>query len=87
MAPFTRILCPVDFSEFSRHAFEHAVATARRHHASLTALYVVPSVQTAYPSIGVAAYVPYVHTAEDLKQFQNAVENFVIMCCGFQPPF
>ena len=77
MTTITRILCPVDFSDFSRHALDHAVAIARPHHATVTALYVVPPVQTSYPAFGVGAYVPYVYTVEDLQQFQLAVERFV----------
>jgi len=37
----TRILCPVDFSEFSIRALAHAVAWARWYEAELTALHVV----------------------------------------------
>jgi nucleotide-binding universal stress UspA family protein len=40
MDPITRILCPVDFSDTSRHAIEHALAVARWCKASITALYV-----------------------------------------------
>jgi len=47
-----RILCPVDFSEFSRHAFDHAVAIARIHQSAITLLHVfpiaVPADQFAY---------------------------------------
>ena len=37
-----RILCPIDFSEFSRHTFGRAAALAKAHGASITALHVVP---------------------------------------------
>jgi nucleotide-binding universal stress UspA family protein len=40
MIEITRILCPIDFSEFSRHALDHAVAIARWYNARLTVLYV-----------------------------------------------
>jgi len=40
MAPIKRILCPVDFSEASRHAIEHAIVIARWYKASITALHV-----------------------------------------------
>jgi nucleotide-binding universal stress UspA family protein len=36
------ILCPTDFSEFSRRALEHAVALARTHGAELSVLHVSP---------------------------------------------
>jgi nucleotide-binding universal stress UspA family protein len=41
MAGFQRILCPVDFSETSRRAFEHAVWCARTFGAELTVLHVL----------------------------------------------
>lgn len=40
MVPIKRILCPVDFSETSGHAVDHAVALARWYNASITALHV-----------------------------------------------
>jgi nucleotide-binding universal stress UspA family protein len=40
MSTIKRILCPVDFSEASQHAFEHAVAIARWYRASVSALHV-----------------------------------------------
>ena len=77
MTAVKHILCPVDFSDFSRHALDSAVAIARQQHATVTALYVVPPVQTTYPTIGLAAYVPYVYTVEDLQEFQKTLERFV----------
>ena len=74
---FTHILCPVDFSEFSRHALDSAVAIARQQHATVTALHVIPPPQTVYPALGVGAYVPYVYTVEDLQAFQKSLERFV----------
>ena len=55
---FKRILCPTDFSEFSRHALDCAVGLAQRHKARVTALHVfanwpavdvVPSLRTEGP--------------------------------------
>jgi nucleotide-binding universal stress UspA family protein len=40
MITISRILCPVDFSEFSRRAVHHAVAMARWYEARLTVLHV-----------------------------------------------
>jgi nucleotide-binding universal stress UspA family protein len=42
MVRIEKILCPIDFSDFSRHAFDRALAIARSHRAQLTALHVVP---------------------------------------------
>ena len=77
MTAIKRILCPVDFSEFSRHALDSAVAIARHEHAAVTALHVVPPPHAVYPPIGPAAYVPYVYTVEDLQEFQKTLERFV----------
>ena len=41
MVDIPRILCPVDFSDASRHALEHAVPIARWYHSHITALYVI----------------------------------------------
>ena len=43
MIQFTRILCPVDFSESSTRALAHAAALARWYEAQLTVLHVVPT--------------------------------------------
>ncbi|MBF8301587.1 MAG: hypothetical protein HW394_1957, partial [Acidobacteria bacterium] len=40
MIEIKRILCPVDFSEFSRHALDYAVAMARWYEAHVTALHI-----------------------------------------------
>jgi nucleotide-binding universal stress UspA family protein len=40
MIQIRNILCPVDFSEFSRHAVDHAAAMARWYEAQLTVLHV-----------------------------------------------
>ena len=40
MTRITHVLCPIDFSEFSRHAVDHAAAIARWYRARLTVLYV-----------------------------------------------
>jgi len=42
MVRINRILCPIDFSDFSRHAFDRSVAIAKGLGASVTALHVAP---------------------------------------------
>jgi nucleotide-binding universal stress UspA family protein len=42
MIDIKHVLCPVDFSAFSRHALEHAVQLARWFKSTLTVLYVYP---------------------------------------------
>lgn len=43
MVTIRSILCPVDFSTFSRHALQHGVQLARWFQATLNVLYVYPS--------------------------------------------
>lgn len=59
MAEINRILCPIDFSETSRHALEHACAFARWYRARVTVLHVlnVPLPPTM-PASGLGVPVP-----------------------------
>ena len=50
MVSIKSILCPVDFSDFSRHALVRASALAKAHGASLMALYVAPTQLPAFVS-------------------------------------
>ena len=58
MAKIDRILCPIDLSEISRHALEHAWAFARWYRARVTVLHVLnvplPPTMPA-PALGVPA--------------------------------
>lgn len=83
MLSITRILCPVDFSEFSRHALEHAVAIARHHHAAVTALNVfalapvAETVPAGSPITIEPARIPPEKRAElrhELRAFASAVD-------------
>lgn len=42
MIGIRRILCPIDFSDASRHALEHAVAIAKWYESQIVALHVIP---------------------------------------------
>ncbi len=48
---FTRILCPVDFSDASTHAVDHAIAIAGRYTAGLTLLHVRPPISARVPDL------------------------------------
>ena len=43
MVQIKHIICPVDFSEVSRHAFDRALAVARSYHSGITVLHVLPT--------------------------------------------
>lgn len=77
MVTINHILCPIDFSEFSRHAIDHALAIARCHGGAITALHVIPPLE---PLIGAPTMVscpPMVYTDEDLRRFKTAAQDFV----------
>ena len=46
MIEIRRVLCPIDFSECSRHALHHAIAVARWYDSTLTVLHVVANLPT-----------------------------------------
>jgi len=48
--PVRTILCPVDFSENSLRALEHAAYFARQHDATLYLLYVMSTEEISLPS-------------------------------------
>lgn len=77
MLQINRVLCPVDFSEFSRHALDHAVAIARQYGGRVTALYVIPPVVSLIPSAESPLYPPVVYTEADLQQFRDELDRFV----------
>jgi nucleotide-binding universal stress UspA family protein len=77
MIDIQQILCPIDFSEFSRHALDHAVAVARRYESTITVLNVCSVVPaTAYapgtPMLPVAAPTP-----GDLDALLASMKRFV----------
>ena len=74
MIRLRRVVCPVDFSEFSRRALEHASVLARWYEAELVALYVVPLMPSLFP------LVPGMSTATlepvDLEAKGRALQTF-----------
>lgn len=48
MLRIERILCPIDFSPFSKRALEHAAVLARWYESELTALHVTPLMPTVF---------------------------------------
>jgi nucleotide-binding universal stress UspA family protein len=62
----TRILCPIDFSEASRHAIEHAVALARQYRSRIAALYALAP--TTFALSEVAATMDEISEPEHLRK-------------------
>jgi nucleotide-binding universal stress UspA family protein len=80
MTSIRRILCPVDFSEFSRHALTHAVGIAKCYHARVSALHVHRLTTPAFAAAPVAmpmAFEPIVLTEAERKQLEAALDAFV----------
>ena len=77
MMPITRILCPVDLSDCSRHALDYAVAIAKRYGATVSSLLVVPPAAPPIPAADLGPYPMLVFTAEDLAQLRGELEKFV----------
>src|SRR5262252_832390 len=78
MRRFARILCPVDFSETSHHAVEHALTFARWYDASMTGLFVYTPLLAPPPGFGVYAYsVPPVVEHIETSAYERDVLAFV----------
>jgi nucleotide-binding universal stress UspA family protein len=56
MVTFKRVLCPVDFSEASRHALDQAIVVARWFEARLTVLHVYSQVFLPVPGLATPSY-------------------------------
>jgi len=78
MPAIRTILCPIDFSDASRHAFEHAVAIAGYHRARLIVFHAVSPVPLLVPGYGPigGTYVPSDLVASEMQQARmHAVEE------------
>lgn len=79
MIQISKILCPVDFSDLSRDALEHAVALANWYRAELSVLhvFVIPSVPVPAAGFPVESLPPMpissTSTEDELKSFAKAV--------------
>jgi nucleotide-binding universal stress UspA family protein len=79
MIALTRILCPVDLSEFSKHALAHAAAVASWYESQLTVLHVfsdVPVFDVA-PALGATPMPPLSLKDIDRDQLLAVVHEFV----------
>jgi nucleotide-binding universal stress UspA family protein len=80
MVTISHVLCPVDFSDCSRHAFTHAVAIAQWYRARVSVLHVhrLTTPVLAAP-IGVApvGLQPIVLTADERAHLRDALDAFV----------
>jgi nucleotide-binding universal stress UspA family protein len=83
MREINRILCPVDLSDVSRHAIDHAVLLARWYKAAITALHVCNPIVIPSTDFTVGGTVPLpVLTGDEIK----AVREQVVACFGSAGP-
>ena len=77
MVEIPRILCPIDFSDYSRHALDHAVALARRYHSAITVLHVFCTLPTVAYATGMPGLEPIVLTLADRDQLLATIQRFI----------
>ncbi len=77
MPEIRTILCPVDFSDHSRRAFDQAVAIGRRHKSSLTVLYVVATASRATNAPGTAGFDSTIFTPADHERLLAELKTFI----------
>lgn len=76
MIEITRILCPVDLSDTSRRALDHAVAIARWYGASITVLRVVPQAVPVVSYAGALYPGAVASSPADLEPIHAATAQF-----------
>ena len=77
MIEIRRILCPIDFSDYSRHALDHAVALARWYQATITVLHVFSTAPIAAYAPGMPGFDPFVLTRDDRDQLLEEIKRFI----------
>lgn len=77
MIEIRRILCPIDFSDYSRHALDHAVAIARWYESTIAVLHVFSTTPVAAYAPGAPGFEPIVLTPADRDQLLVEVQRFI----------
>jgi nucleotide-binding universal stress UspA family protein len=77
MPPVTRIVCPVDFSEPSRHALEHADALARWYCVPLVVVHALAPEPEVVPALELITVGPGAAREPALRPVHQAVHDFV----------
>ncbi|HLG57496.1 MAG TPA: universal stress protein [Vicinamibacterales bacterium] len=76
MIEIRRILCPIDFSDFSRHALDHAVAIAKWYGSTITLFNVAPLVPAIAYAPGTPMLPVTVPTPDDLDALLASMKRF-----------
>lgn len=79
MTDVSRILCPIDFSDTSQRALQHAIATARWYESRLSVLHVLPFLPAinVIPSLAEVPAQQIRLAAADRQRFDQAARQFV----------
>ena len=77
MIEIRRILCPVDFSDYSRRALDHAVAIARWYESTVTALHVFSPAPVAAYGPGPLVFEPTMLAPVDREQLLANTGAFI----------
>ncbi len=77
MLEIRNILCPIDFSDYSRRALDQAVVLARRYESSVTVLHVFPTVPHATNAPGTAGFDTTILTPADHDELLAEMKGFV----------
>ena len=76
MIEIKRILCPIDFSDHSRHALDHAVTIARWYESTITMLHVCTAVPVAAYAPGTPILPSAVLTPADRDELRASMKRF-----------
>ena len=82
MIDIRRILCPIDFSDFSRRALDHAAAIAKWYDAAVTVFHVSAIVPTAAYAPGSPDLPSMVLTEQDREALLAAMTQFAAVDAG-----
>ena len=77
MIEIQSILCPIDFSDYSRRALDHAVALARRYESTITVMHVFSTVPVEAYAPGMPGFEPIVLTRADRDQLLVEMKRFI----------
>ena len=77
MIEMRHILCPIDFSDYSRRAFDHAVAIARWYESTITVLHVFSTAPVAAYAPGAPGFDSIVLTREGRDQLLVEMKRFI----------
>lgn len=84
MLEFSRVLCAVDFSDFSRHALDHAVAVSKWYSSRLTLLHVIDPIIFPHPGPLMAEFGAAVVSDADRNAARGRLETWIKIAadCG-----